>query len=87
MEEKIKEKVETYLNKAESLFNIEELDASPELIRKKKRFRTMAEAYYNDAKHFYANGEYINALAALEYAEGWLDAGVEMGFFRQKRKM
>ena len=39
----------------------------------------MAMSYYKDAQHFYEKGEYANALAALEYAEGWMDAGKEMG--------
>ncbi|MBM3309121.1 MAG: DUF357 domain-containing protein, partial [Candidatus Altiarchaeales archaeon] len=42
----------------------------------------MALGYYNDAKHFHKKGEYANALAALEYAEGWLDAGKRLGVFQ-----
>ena len=42
----------------------------------------MAEGYYSDALHFNEGGEFANALAALEYAEGWLDAGKRMGLFK-----
>lgn len=46
-----------------------------------KDYLNMAECYYNDAKHFYENGDYINAFAALNYSHGWLDAGARIGLF------
>jgi hypothetical protein len=79
-----KAKVEGYLQKAKPLFeNLE--DANPEnlnLPKLRKEFREMAMGYYNDALHFHAKGEYANALASLEYAEGWLDAGKRLGIFK-----
>jgi len=44
-------------------------------------FLSMAQAYYNDAKHFYDKGDYINAFACVNYAHGWLDAGARLGIF------
>jgi len=41
----------------------------------------MAQAYYNDARHFYDKGDYINAFACVNYAHGWLDAGARLGIF------
>ncbi len=41
----------------------------------------MAQRYYNDAKHFKKNSDYINAFAALNYSHGWLDAGARLGVF------
>ena len=41
----------------------------------------MATTYYEDAKHFRKNNDYINAFAALNYAHGWLDAGARIGIF------
>jgi len=35
--------------------------------------------YYNDAQHFREKGDIIGALAALEYAEGFVDAGRKLG--------
>jgi len=35
--------------------------------------------------HIPINKEYINSLSALEYAEGWLDAGKSIGIFKIKK--
>ena len=44
-------------------------------------FLTMARAYYEDAKHFRDKGELDKALANVNYAHGWLDAGARLGLF------
>ena len=44
-------------------------------------FLTMAKSYYSDAKFFFEKGELANAFACVNYAHGWLDAGVRIGFF------
>ncbi|MCI4371345.1 MAG: DUF357 domain-containing protein [Thermoplasmata archaeon] len=44
-------------------------------------FVTMARSYYADAKHFRDKGELENALANVNYAHGWLDAGARLGLF------
>lgn len=44
-------------------------------------FLTMARAYYEDAKHFRDKGELEKALANINYAHGWLDAGARIGLF------
>lgn len=44
-------------------------------------FLTMARAYYEDAKHFRDRGELEKALANINYAHGWLDAGARIGLF------
>ena len=72
----MKEKVESYLKKAKPLFEgLRKVEDN----EKADRLYEMAMSYYKDAQHFYEKGEYIHALAALEYAEGWMDAGKEMG--------
>ena len=81
IEKLLKEKLEKYLSKAKPLFeNIEVANKQGE------RFKEMALCYYKDALYFYSKKDYINALAALEYAEGWLDAGIEAGFLVIKSK-
>ncbi|MBU4202093.1 MAG: DUF357 domain-containing protein [Candidatus Altiarchaeales archaeon] len=82
--EEIKQKIDDYLRKAEPLFRDIEIQTPSKIDLKKVtgEFKQMALAYYNDAKHFYEVGEYANALAALEYAEGWLDAGKRLGIFK-----
>jgi len=44
-------------------------------------FVQMARAYYEDAKHFREQGELEKALANVNYAHGWLDAGARLGLF------
>ncbi len=44
-------------------------------------FLAMARAYYEDAKHFRDEGEFAKALANINYAHGWLDAGARIGLF------
>ncbi|MFQ3475319.1 DUF357 domain-containing protein [Halonotius sp. F2-221B] len=43
--------------------------------------REMAESYLADGRHFRADGDPVNALAAFSYGYGWLDCGVRMGLF------
>ena len=44
-------------------------------------FLAMARAYLEDAKHFRDQGELDKALATVNYAHGWLDAGARIGLF------
>jgi hypothetical protein len=44
-------------------------------------FLTMARSYCEDAKHFRDKGELDKALANINYAHGWLDAGARIGLF------
>ncbi len=44
-------------------------------------FLSMARAYHQDAKHFRDAGELEKALANVNYAHGWLDAGARIGLF------
>lgn len=44
-------------------------------------FLGMAKAYCSDARYFARKGDLENALAAVNYAHGWLDAGARLGLF------
>ncbi|HKZ89792.1 MAG TPA: DUF357 domain-containing protein [Thermoplasmata archaeon] len=44
-------------------------------------FLEMARAYYEDARHFRERGDLDKALANINYAHGWLDAGARLGLF------
>lgn len=46
-----------------------------------KDYLDMAQRYYSDAEHFFEEGDYVNAFAALNYSHGWLDAGARLGVF------
>lgn len=73
--EALKARVERYLERAKPLFyTLRKTD----LPKADKVYDTVMR-YYSDALHFYRKGEYLDALAALEYAEGWMDAGKETG--------
>lgn len=50
----------------------------------KEEFLDTVKRYIDDAKHFRKNNDTVNAFAALNYAHGWLDAGVKLGIFRVK---
>lgn len=39
----------------------------------------MAQAYLEDGRHFRADDDPVNALAAFSYGHGWLDAGARIG--------
>lgn len=41
----------------------------------------MVENYLSDARHFEKKGDFVNAFAALNYAHGWIDAGVRLDVF------
>ncbi|MFB6255666.1 MAG: DUF357 domain-containing protein [Haloplanus sp.] len=43
--------------------------------------REMARSYLEDGRHFRAEGDPVNALAAFAYGHGWLDAGARLGLF------
>jgi hypothetical protein len=45
-------------------------------------FLTMAKSYFDDARYYYEKGDYVTAFAALNYAHGFIDAGVRLGVFR-----
>ncbi|HJX05521.1 MAG TPA: DUF357 domain-containing protein [Candidatus Nanoarchaeia archaeon] len=47
-------------------------------------FLDMAERYFSDANHFRKEGNYVLALAAVNYAHAWLDAGARIGLFKVK---
>lgn len=41
----------------------------------------MAESYLADGRHFRAEDDLVNALAAFSYGHAWLDAGARLGLF------
>ena len=81
-----KARMEKYLENARPRFEGLSLQEPGRIdaVKAGKEFLEMAKTYYSDAKHFHEKGDYVNALAALEYAEGWLDAGRALGIFRKR---
>ncbi len=46
-----------------------------------KEIIDMVSNYLSDAEHFEKKQDFVNAFAALNYAHGWLDAGVRLDVF------
>jgi len=49
-------------------------------------FVEMARAYLEDGRHFRADGDDANALAAFSYGHAWLDAGARAGLLDVPRE-
>lgn len=78
-DDELKERAERYLSKAKPLFENLKLIVDT---KESRKFYEMAINYYNDAIYFYNNKNFLEAIIALEYAEGWLDAGKFMNFLK-----
>jgi len=89
MDEKLEKKLGKYFTNAKILFDGVELCPAKDFDARKaqEKIVDMAERYYQDARHFMEKGEHVNALAALEYAEGWLDAGRYTGLIKSKKPL
>lgn len=44
-------------------------------------FRSMADSYLEDGRHFREADDAVNAVAAFAYGHAWLDAGARLGLF------
>lgn len=77
------ERIENYLDKTEKA--IDKIKIAPpsrsHLRKLAEDFKTMALSYYDDARHFAKEGNYVLAYGAVNYAHGWLDAGARLGLF------
>ena len=73
----LKERVADYLKNAKPNFENLRLKRNDD---KAKKFFQMAKSYYQDACYYFKKKKYVEALACLEYAEGWLDAGIVAGY-------
>ena len=82
MNDKItKEKLEKYFSLTGKALSI----ARKSVIKGKEEYAKeifqMVENYLSDAHHFEFKEDFVNAFAALNYAHGWLDAGVRLDVF------
>jgi len=78
------EKLERYFRITEEALKALEVAVHEKslLHRVAEDFLTMARSYFEDAKYYYERGDYVTAFAALNYAHGFIDAGVRLGVFR-----
>ncbi len=89
MKEITEEKLDKYFSvteKALAKVKKSKIKISKNLDLKKVRedFLDMAQRYFDDAKYFKKNGDYVTAFAALNYAHGFLDAGARLKVFDVK---
>lgn len=77
------EKMVRYLDlTARALAKIDIVAPTPSWLRRvADDFLAMAKHYHDDARHFHDQGDFVNAFASVNYAHGWLDAGVRLGVF------
>jgi uncharacterized protein len=83
MEKEItREKLEKYFSITNSALKI----VKKSIIKGKEKYAKeiidMVENYLSDAKYFEKNKNRVNSFAALNYAHGWLDAGVRLDVFK-----
>lgn len=76
-----KEKLEKYFNLSSKALAIIKKNIVKGKERDAEEIITMVENYLSDAKFFEEKGDFVNAFAALNYAHGWIDAGVRLGVF------
>lgn len=85
MENKItKEKIEKYSDLTERALKIAKKSVIKKKEKEAKEIIEMVSNYLSDAKYFEGKNDLVNAFAAINYAHGWLDAGVRLGIFKTK---
>ena len=77
----LKSRLKGYFGKAEKKFS------TIKIVGAENDGKILVESamnYFHDARHFMDEGDYVSALAALEYAEGFVDAGRKIGLLEAK---
>ena len=76
-----KQKIEKYFNLTETALK----EVKKNIIKGKEKYAKeiieMVSNYLSDARHFETKEDLVNCFAALNYAHGWLDAGVRLDIF------
>lgn len=85
MEDKISEnKIKKYKTLTEKALK----KAKKSIIKGKEKYAkeiiSMVENYLSDAEYFHKKGSLVDSFAALNYAHGWIDAGVRLDVFNVK---
>ena len=75
------EKIKKYFNLTETALEEVKKNIIAGKEKDAKEIIDMVTNYVTDAHHFFENGDWVNAFAALNYAHGWLDSGVRLNVF------
>ncbi len=82
MQDKITaEKLKKYFKLTSKALDITKKSIKKNKAKQAKEIFEMAGNYLSDAKYFENKKDFVNAFAALNYAHGWLDAGVRLDVF------
>ncbi len=85
MQNKItKEKIKKYQTLTNKALKIVKSSIIKGKEKKAKEIIDMVSNYLSDAKYFEKKQDLVNVFAALNYAHGWLDAGVRLEIFDVK---
>jgi len=84
MDKITKEKIEKYFKLTSTALEKAKKSIIPKKEDYAKEIIDMVSNYLSDAKHFEKKEDLVNAFAALNYAHGWLDAGVRLDIFQVK---
>ncbi|HEA46386.1 MAG TPA: DUF357 domain-containing protein [Candidatus Pacearchaeota archaeon] len=85
MKDKItKEKIDKYNRLTSNALKIAKKSIIKGKEKHAKEIIDMVSNYLSDSEHFEKKGDLVNAFASLNYAHGWLDAGVRLDVFNVK---
>lgn len=85
MQNKItEEKINKYLGLTNKALEISKKSVIKGKGKSAKEIIEMVSNYLSDAKYFKGKKDFVNAFAAINYAHGWLDAGVRLDIFKTK---
>ena len=79
-----KNKVEKYKDLTKKALKIAEKSVFKGKEKYGREIIKMVLNYLSDSEYFEKKGDLINAFAALNYAHGWIDAGVRLDIFNVK---
>ena len=79
-----KEKIQKYRTITAKAIKIAKSSVVKGKEKEAKEIIEMVSNYLSDSEYFEKNKDFVNAFAALNYAHGWLDAGVRLNIFDVK---
>ncbi|HUW43549.1 MAG TPA: DUF357 domain-containing protein [Bacillota bacterium] len=79
-----KEKIKKYRDLTSKAIKIAEGSIIKKKEKEAKEIIKMVSDYLSDSEYFEKNKNFVDAFAALNYAHGWLDAGVRLDVFDVK---
>jgi hypothetical protein len=83
MREVTEEKLKKYLSITEKALEIIKIlpPEGSQLRKAADDLLMMATSYYKDACYYKEKGDHVTAFACINYAHGYIDAGVRLGLF------